>query len=581
MSWNMSFYSDVIAQTVAFKPAPSPVGHVDVDVSILKSDGTVRTTIATNAASSGTLSSAPATLSGTYSWAAYTVVDQTDYLEIDHYVEVASGTSGVSAYLRIDDDSLPMVDQTRVANVMLPSEYTAEVEFTGTSNMGSWTQLQWSLSSSWTAGAVATMLQLYDYVLGAYPTSGDGFVSYASNATANTDEVKTQTIATSPQRFRDVGGNWKVKVKGLKPVMAAFDFKADWVEFRPTYYSEYSVSTEFLFSSVSLEAPLQLNFTMVNEYDVSDVSVTLQVWNYSSSSYVSSGQGYLRYLSSGANDTRLLSIGVNPQFYVLNGTAKIGVAASASTTVQFVQRTNLVRLVHAQTQSSLLPFGWVVGLLYLLPVPFVLLLVWFLTGKREKKQKSSVGKGVATFSAQFGMTHEQMTGKKMLLEIDPTADYNMVLSSFVSEAKKSSESLFIVTNKDSALHSVFFGDGDANFFLLSSRVRYPEQVSETETLLPASDLSVILNACAKMRKSEPDKTIDLLFDNLSDVALRCGSDKTYNFTRLLLEAISSSKTTAVFVFIPTAHDQETLSSIRGLFHVQLAYTQKGPKTGSL
>jgi len=157
----------------------------------------------------------------------------------------------------------------------------------------------------------------------------------------------------------------------------------------------------------------------------------------------------------------------------------------------------------------------------------------------------------------------------------------VALSGFVSEAKNNSEMLFMVTSRNSALHSVFSSATHVNFLLLTSKTHYPQQISEKETILPASDLSVLLDTCVKIQQTHSGKTVNLLLDNLSDIILRCDFDKTYKFTRLLLEALSSSKTTALFVFIPTAHDQEVSSSMRSLFHTRLAYTKDGPKTENL
>jgi len=577
MSWNMSFYSRCIAQAVAFKPAPLPVGHGDVDILIRKSDGSIRTALATGVADSSDLTSTPTTLSGTYSMTAYSVVDQTDHLEVDYYVDVTSATSGVAAYLRIDDNALSTADQTRVANVMLPNEYTVEVEFTALSNTFTWTQISWTVETSWSTGSVATTLQLYDFALGGYPTNGDGFISYASNAVADTDETKTQLITANPQNFRDSAGNWRTKVKGVKASSTPFDFRGDWIELRSTYYSVYAASTEFLFVSIANNTMVQLNFTAVSEYNIADVSVTIQVWNYLSSAYVDSGQGYLRYTSSGANETRLLSLDISQQFYMSNGSARIRIASLSSTTVQYHQRINQIKLEckNAATAPSLL--SWLTVLLVALPLPFALLLLWFLASRRKSNAKSLILGKTTAFSKQFGMTHEQIVGKKILLEVDPASDYIIALSGFASEAKKNGESLFIVTNQNSALHSMFPSTENANFFLLTSKTHYPQQINQKETLLPASDVSVLLNACVKAQEAHHDKTINLLFDNISDIVLRCGSDKTYQFIRLLLEALSKSKATALFVFIPTAHDQEAISSIRGLFQTQLTYTKDGPK----
>jgi len=692
MSWNMSFWSDVVAQAVAFKPAPIPFGHVDVDILIRQSNGTARTTVATNVANSGDLTSTASTLSGTHSWSAYTTVNQTDYLEIDYYIDVTTATPGTAAYLRIDDSTLPAVDQTRVANIMLPSEYTVEVEFTGDSNVYSWTQVEWAMDSAWTTDAVAITLQLYDYTLSGYPTSGNGFISYTSNSTANTDETKTQIITTDPQHFRDAAGNWKIKVKAVKSTTSQFDLKADWVQFQPVYYSQYMVSTEFVFLSMIATSPAQLNFTLVSQYDIVGVDVTVQVWNYSSSTYATSGQGFLKYTGIGTNETRSLNIETDPQFYVSDGNAKIKVIGTLTAPTQFQQEINQVQLIYGydvhdvaiigvtastaeatqgqtvnisvlvenngtkpetfdvtlfrnetavetksvtdlmpgnqitlefawnttgvteaayrmravasmvlgetdtadneyagsiikvNTRASFQPFDWLSVFSYALPVVFgVPLLLFFFIWKRQrdKKIKPYIAKTTEAFSQQFGMTHQQMEGKKMLLEIDPTSDYHNLLSSFASEAKANGELLFILTNKNSTLHSTFSEAGNVKFLLLTSKTSTPRQVSSVETLLPASDLSILLDACVRLQRVETQKNLNLLFDNLSDTILRCGFEKTYKFTSFLLEAISQAKMTAIFVFNPTAHDRVVASSMRGLFKNKLAYATGGPKVGTL
>jgi len=100
--------------------ASSVVAHGDVDVLIRKSDNTLRMTIATDVANSPslTLVNTWQTLTGTYDWAAYAVVDQTDYLEVAYYIEVTTAQNSKSVYLRIDDNSLALADQTKIENVM-------------------------------------------------------------------------------------------------------------------------------------------------------------------------------------------------------------------------------------------------------------------------------------------------------------------------------------------------------------------------------------------------------------------------------------------------------------------------------
>jgi len=327
--------------------------HCDVDILTRMSNGTARSTIATNVANSTTLTDTTSwvTLSGTYSWATYNVVDQTDYLEIDYYREVTTVKATYLVNLRIDDNTLAVADQTRATNINLPSQYTSEVEITGSSNTQPWYQLIWSVDSAWTTGSATVTIQVYNYTAGGYPTSGNGYNSYTSSATANTDEIKNQTITTNPTHFRNATGYWKTRIRGVKSTSSQFDFKADWVEFKPSHYTEYSVSTEFAFS-VTTNTPTQLNFTIVSEYDISGVSVTIQIWNYSSSSYATSGEGYLAYSSSGSNETKLLSINTNPQNFTSSGNAKIRLAGVLSTTTQYQQKANQIKLDYSYDASS-------------------------------------------------------------------------------------------------------------------------------------------------------------------------------------------------------------------------------------
>ncbi|MEM4958259.1 MAG: hypothetical protein QXX12_00115 [Nanopusillaceae archaeon] len=85
-----------------------------IDILIRKSDGTVRTIIATSVSASANFGTSWSTLTGAnYSFPGYDVVDQTDYLEIDFYANVTARKSGQHAYLRVDDSTLAATNQTR------------------------------------------------------------------------------------------------------------------------------------------------------------------------------------------------------------------------------------------------------------------------------------------------------------------------------------------------------------------------------------------------------------------------------------------------------------------------------------
>ena len=110
-------------------------------------------------------------------------------------------------------------------------EYVSEVEFTGLSNVESWTQLNWTTNIGWTTGSVSVTIQLYNFTSGAYQTSGFGYAAYTSSATPNTDENSAQSTTVGTTDFRNATGYWKIKITGVKSGTTQFDFKADFIEF--------------------------------------------------------------------------------------------------------------------------------------------------------------------------------------------------------------------------------------------------------------------------------------------------------------------------------------------------------------
>jgi len=218
--------------------------HCDVDILVRMANGTVRQTIATDVANSTDAGNTWGTRSGTYNFPGYTVVNQTDYLEIDFYGHVTTVKSGATHSLRIDDNTLAYADQTRMEGTV-PVDFNVGVEFTGSSTTYDWTQLVWNVDSAWTNASVSVTIQVYNYTLGDYPASGDGYLNYTSSTTPNTDETKNQTITTSPESFRNSTGAWKIKITGTKNNSTYFEFKADWVDYKPTYYDEYTLGGHF------------------------------------------------------------------------------------------------------------------------------------------------------------------------------------------------------------------------------------------------------------------------------------------------------------------------------------------------
>ena len=114
------------------------------------------------------------------------------------------------------------------------------------------------------------------------------------------------------------------------------------------HVKERIAETEFTFS-VSSTSPIQLNFTVVQQYSIASVNVTIRVYNYTGAAYPTTGQGYLTYISSATastDETKSLTITTNPQHYTSGGAVKVKIKGFSS--ASFDQKVNLVRLYYYQ-----------------------------------------------------------------------------------------------------------------------------------------------------------------------------------------------------------------------------------------
>jgi hypothetical protein len=187
-----------------------------------------------------------------------------------HYQNIAYGTPPDTASFSHQNREYSIY-----CNYTKPTEYTCEVEFTGSSNTENWTWLNWTVDNSLTQNSVIATFQLYNYQTDQYSTSGNG---YMTETIGTTDVTKTQNITTNPTDFRNSTGNWKMKIKCIKTTNSEFDWKADLVKYETKSSDNYVLDIEEQFTNV--------NYNRDNEElciktgNFSDLeSIMVDVWN--------------------------------------------------------------------------------------------------------------------------------------------------------------------------------------------------------------------------------------------------------------------------------------------------------------
>jgi len=179
------------------------------------------------------------------------------------------------------------------------------------------------------------------------------------------------------------------------------------------------------------------------------------------------------------------------------------------------------------------------------------------------------------FSQSIGLNHEQLSGRRILLEFDPTSDYEKVIDSLAKESMANVELLFVFTSNTSPLRRYLAKQSAIKFFLTSLSTSTPKSTSENTLLLPAKNTPLILDAISKVLETYADANVCFVFDILTELLTIVGRERTFNFLSHALDMLSSKNTTTLFLLNTTAHEPKTVSQLRSLFSDQLAYDKNG------
>jgi hypothetical protein len=174
-----------------------------------------------------------------------------------------------------------------------------------------------------------------------------------------------------------------------------------------------------------------------------------------------------------------------------------------------------------------------------------------------------------TFSHTVGLSHEEIAGRKLLLEFDPRGNYDQVFKSLLNETASNFERTVVFTRKDSMIYSLVERQLAAKIFVMTSRVSYPKMESENLFLLPTYDTSLLLDALNKTIEAYAGSTYTIIFDNISHFVFTLGPERTYSLVRQALELMISDKITAIFSMNSKAHDQKIMSTFENMFDLEL------------
>jgi hypothetical protein len=176
------------------------------------------------------------------------------------------------------------------------------------------------------------------------------------------------------------------------------------------------------------------------------------------------------------------------------------------------------------------------------------------------------------------MKHPDILGDRLLLEYEPTSDYEEIVKKFVREFQANVESVAIFTSAGSPIYRQFRDQRNISLFSFSTKTSSPARLSDELVLLPERDTSLLLDAVDKLLQALSKKRIGIVFDVFTDIILSQGFEKAYGVLSSIVEMTESEIASILVLINYGALEPRVLGAVRGLFRSQLRFNFEGLKT---
>ena len=192
-----------------------------------------------------------------------------------------------------------------------------------------------------------------------------------------------------------------------------------------------------------------------------------------------------------------------------------------------------------------------------------------LNALKSKVRILDLSETINVFSKTVGLSHNEIAGKKILLEFDPRSDYERILNAILAESASNFERTVIFSRRGSPMHSLAQKQPGAKLFVLTSKVSYPKIEGDNRVLLPAYDTSLVLDSLNRTIEAYLGSSFTIVFDDISHYIFTLGLDRGYSFVRQAIELMSSTTVTSIFLINSKAHDEKGVSSFESLFDMEV------------
>jgi predicted transcriptional regulator len=169
-----------------------------------------------------------------------------------------------------------------------------------------------------------------------------------------------------------------------------------------------------------------------------------------------------------------------------------------------------------------------------------------------------------------------LSGKSVLLEVDPSLSYEHAVSKIVTDFKSKGHAIHLFSWKGSPVYDKLSGWDGVNLRTMDPGVSSRKKgEKKAEILIPQDNHVVLLDELSKVIQSSTTDGVLLIFDSISDLMISENLETAYKVLKTVNGLASGTRTTMISILRCHAHDERAESLIKGIYAYHLLHDFSG------
>src|SRR5437899_9956866 len=179
------------------------------------------------------------------------------------------------------------------------------------------------------------------------------------------------------------------------------------------------------------------------------------------------------------------------------------------------------------------------------------------------------------FSTLVNLDHQKMEGSKILLEHSSNANFEDLVNKFFDEGIANAEMCALFTSKSSKLYRALKGKRMVRMVAASSLVSVPDELPDGEIQIPDKELGLVTSLVTEFYENNKSVALSFVFDSITELIRGERWEQVYSGIKQLIELLSPSTITAIFLANTETTEPRFLGALRGMFSVQMKLGEVG------